>query len=505
MGVFGSFYNYFAQDKTRVPMIWTVDPSLGSGNNFQLPFRSGFNYDVRVQDGINDVHITSWNQAETFLTYPDDSPRTITFTGTVEAIYFNNGGDKLKLVSVNQFGDPGLIACNAAFYGCANATYFSGDNLDTFVHCSLWNDIFRESGIITIPTYNTINILQFTNAFDGCGDFEIFPQFIMSSATSTAIMCRNCVKLISIPELDWGNNLSSVQTFRGCVSLVELQNAGSWAIPVLINADRMLEGVTLVTENYTSLLIGWENQPHQPNVTFDGGNSKYCSTAVAARAVLVADGWTITDGDLDPACTTIKNGYLYNWPALSDANFGITDWELPSLADYDALITELGGSSLAGGAMKETGEVFWTGNVGATNSSGFTGYGAGMRNGSTGLFEQLKASLFLATSGSGGGTMSLKKLQYFTALIAEVTTLKEGGVSSRLIYTGAGTPAATITDPDGKTYDVIQIGSQYWTVQNWASTKLSDNTPIPEVTGNTAWAALTTMGRCAYDNDENNV
>ena len=61
-----------------------------------------------------------------------------------------------------------------------------------------------------------------------------------------------------------------------------------------------------------------------------------------------------------------------------------------------------------------------------------------------------------------------------------------------------------ITDIDGNVYDTVVIGSQEWTVQNLKTTKLNDGTAIPEVTDNSAWAALTTPGRCAYNNDPAN-
>ena len=55
-------------------------------------------------------------------------------------------------------------------------------------------------------------------------------------------------------------------------------------------------------------------------------------------------------------------------------------WYLPTDADWTALTTFLGGESVAGGKMKETGTAHWASpNTGATNSSSFTALPGGTR------------------------------------------------------------------------------------------------------------------------------
>ena len=78
-------------------------------------------------------------------------------------------------------------------------------------------------------------------------------------------------------------------------------------------------------------------------------------------------------------------GVLYNWPAAmagassSSANpSGVQGvcpdgWHLPSDVEWTELTDYLGGTSVAGGKLKETGTTHWNSpNTGATNSSGFT-------------------------------------------------------------------------------------------------------------------------------------
>ena len=79
------------------------------------------------------------------------------------------------------------------------------------------------------------------------------------------------------------------------------------------------------------------------------------------------------------------------------------------------------------------------------------------------------------------------------------------GFSVRLLYYGTGTPSSTLTDYDGNVYDVVNIGTQYWTKQNWKCLHYNDGTDIPVVTGDSAWAALTSGACCSYNNDDSNV
>ncbi len=72
-------------------------------------------------------------------------------------------------------------------------------------------------------------------------------------------------------------------------------------------------------------------------------------------------------------------GKLYNWYAVNnEAQLCPTDWHVPTKAEWDTLITFLGGGTIAGSQAKSSGFSYWRDpNTGAANTSGFSGLPAG--------------------------------------------------------------------------------------------------------------------------------
>lgn len=83
----------------------------------------------------------------------------------------------------------------------------------------------------------------------------------------------------------------------------------------------------------------------------------------------------------DPANGAVY-GKLYNWYAVNDPRgLAPAGYHIPTWEDWDALTSCLGGASIQGGFMKETGTAHWLApNTGATNLSGFTALPGGWRS-----------------------------------------------------------------------------------------------------------------------------
>ena len=209
----------------------------------------------------------------------------------------------------------------------------------------------------------------------------------------------------------------------------------------------------------------------------------------------------------------IQYGYLYNWYAADDSrNIANTGWSVPTIDNQKTLSDFLGGNTVAGGKMKETGDTYWlTPNLGATNTSGFNGRGGGTRIAETGVFDRTKDFMQYWAQGfnTAGGYISVLKHDFATYTAYNGTTwysyAKATGGAIRLVKdttTLTDGQTGTYTGNDGKVYRTICIGTQEWLADNLKETKYRNSDAIPEVIPNATWAGLSTGARCSYGNAE---
>jgi uncharacterized protein (TIGR02145 family) len=100
-------------------------------------------------------------------------------------------------------------------------------------------------------------------------------------------------------------------------------------------------------------------------------------TATGAWVALTTPGYSFYNNSV----TGGVYGALYNWYTVNTGKLCPTGWHVPSTTEWTTLETFLGGASVAGGKLKETGTSKWfSPNTGATNETGFTALPGGARN-----------------------------------------------------------------------------------------------------------------------------
>ena len=135
--------------------------------NYPLRPDGSYNFKVYWGDGTTDI-ITSYNQAETLHQYASTGIYEIRIGGEISGLIFNNGGDKSKILNINNWC-PLKIFGTDIFEGCSNLKLTTTDSLTTpvstyfmFASCS---NIGSEGNMNRWDTSDTTNMsYMFYNA-----------------------------------------------------------------------------------------------------------------------------------------------------------------------------------------------------------------------------------------------------------------------------------------------------------------------------------------------------
>jgi hypothetical protein len=215
--------------------------------------------------------------------------------------------------------------------------------------------------------------------------------------------------------------------------------------------------------------------------------------------------------DQNVSVPPVHFGLIYNWTAFNSGLMASGGgWRVPVYAsDVFPWNAALGGFASLSPKIKEASIDYWTSIAGVTNFYNFYFRGGGIRN-NDGSFSNLKvegrfwldaigtSSVFgiafhnVIAFSTGSAPKSITKLGHSIRLCRAATGQPDGLVGS---YVGN----------DGRVYRTITLNGLEWLTDNLAETKFNDGSEIPEVTNAASWAALSSPGMCAYNNDWANV
>ncbi|SDL50311.1 BspA family leucine-rich repeat surface protein, partial [Kriegella aquimaris] len=159
-----------------------------------------------------------------------------------------------------------------------------------------------------IGSWNVSSVTDMVNMFLGASNFN---QDIGTWDVGSVTEMRSMFVYASSFDQNISNwDVSSVIRMDGMFYHASAfdQNIGSWNVGNVNNMTEMFTGASLSTSNYDSLLQGWSALSLQNGVTFDGGNSDYCSGAAARQKIIDDFAWTINDDGED--CSVPENSYF---------------------------------------------------------------------------------------------------------------------------------------------------------------------------------------------------
>jgi len=105
----------------------TDNAGTSLSDQFTIPTNGvGYLYNVNWGDGTTSDNVTG----DITHTFPSAGTYQVKISGKFKAIYFNEGGDKDKLVSIDQWGSIKWNSFDRAFYGCSNMDMKAVDTPD---------------------------------------------------------------------------------------------------------------------------------------------------------------------------------------------------------------------------------------------------------------------------------------------------------------------------------------------------------------------------------------
>lgn len=157
-----------------------------------------------------------------------------------------------------------------------------------------------------LSSFNTAKVESMSTMMDNWNSMTSPPDltsFNTSLVTTMNTMMRGWNSMTSAPDLsgfDTGNvtDMGAMVSGWSSVTIDSAVGIQSFDITALTSAAAMMSSSGMDTTAYDALLVAWEAQVQQPNVVAHFGSSTYTdpSAAATARAALITDGWTITDG-----------------------------------------------------------------------------------------------------------------------------------------------------------------------------------------------------------------
>jgi hypothetical protein len=227
--------------------------NAGTSNDNQFQFtRALGDYDVVAkQNGTQVATFNDLSGAET-ITLPSSGVYVLEVSAKevngFNRIQFNNGGDKLKITDIKQWGTIVWSSFNAAFWGCQNMLVTATD----------------------IPNLSSVTTMYSMFRYSTSANPDV-SNWAVGFSTDTNRMFANA---------------SSANP-----------NMRNWDVSNVTDMQFMLVNSNLSVENLTACYENWSQLSLQNNVSFGAGTTKYNASGQAGRDILVNTyNWLITDG-----------------------------------------------------------------------------------------------------------------------------------------------------------------------------------------------------------------
>ena len=277
--------------------------SLDTEFSFEMRFGgASYNLDVDWCDGNSETFTTFGTKVHDYG-IGNEGTYTVTIganENTTHSVQFNDG-DSPKVVELVQHGNIPVVYAANRYNNCANMVVTATDVLDLSFATSTKAMFKLCTAMVTGPIIYAPLADTLEDLYRDCTALETVQDItITSTCTKTQNMCRGCTALmsVSLPSFDTSGVATMFTMFYAVPADVDISG---FNISSLTSAASMMLLSGFAQANYELMLVAWEGQPHNNSVAFHAGTATYAAELPAtdaelARALLVSQGWTITDG-----------------------------------------------------------------------------------------------------------------------------------------------------------------------------------------------------------------
>ncbi|WP_242202077.1 BspA family leucine-rich repeat surface protein [Aestuariivivens insulae] len=350
LNVFVLFFCSFAFSQTEFITTWKTDnPGVSNSTSITIPTTgAGYNYEVDwTYDGM------TFNVEDTGVTgnithdYMAPGTYTVAIRGVFPRIYFNCGGDKEKIMSIEQWGTIAWTSMADAFACCENLTYNATDapNLSgvtdmsyMFNYCIVFNGDLSSWDVSNVT--NMANLFNDANSFNGdISTWDVSNVTDMRGMFSYGTPFNGDISswnVGNVTRMDFMFQYNTV--FNGDIS--------NWDVSSVIDMDQMFENNTA----FNGDISGW-----------DVSNVIHMSSMFAYNNAFNGDisGWNVSKvEDMDSMfdSNTAFDGDLGNWDISSVERMDSMFYEATlSTTNYDN--TLIGWSTLSIGETQIPGPI----------------------------------------------------------------------------------------------------------------------------------------------------
>ncbi len=314
---------------------WKTDnPGTSNSTSITIPTNPNYTYSYNVDwnnDGVFDQFGLTGNVTHDYGTA---GIYQVAIQGNFPAIYFNNEGDKEKIISLDQWGDIQWKTMHRAFYGASNLGYTATDapNLSFVTDLSFmftyavsfdgdlsnWNvsNVTNMEALFAITPFNhdisnwnVSNVTNMAYLFDSSYFNQDISNWNVANVSTMFGMFQDA-RTFNQDLSNWTVDNVSTMAHMFLGAIVFNRDLGDWNITNVGNMSDMLTRSGMSIGNYDKTLIGWSSQNVQSNVSLGATNLFYCNSATERTSLINNHGWTINedteDCSLTPFITTWK-------------------------------------------------------------------------------------------------------------------------------------------------------------------------------------------------------